>query len=48
MNNKTHPLALKKTEVIWEGKYDTEGRRVAALRMALPYLDLFESPANRI
>ena len=37
MNNKTHPLALKKTELIWEGKYDAEGRRVAPLRVALPF-----------
>ena len=33
----THPLALKKTELIWEGKYDAEGRRVAPLRVALPF-----------
>ncbi len=32
-----HALALKKTELIWEGKYDTEGRRVAPLRVALPF-----------
>jgi len=32
-----HPLALKKTELIWEGKYDAEGRRVAPLRVALPF-----------
>lgn len=37
MNNKTHPLALKKTELIWEGKYDAEGMRVAPLRVALPF-----------
>jgi len=33
----THPLALKKTELIWEGKYDAEGKRVAPLRVALPF-----------
>lgn len=32
-----HRLALKKTELIWEGKYDAEGRRVAPLRVALPF-----------
>ena len=37
MKEKTHPLALKKTELIWEGKYDAEGRRVAPLRVALPF-----------
>ena len=25
------------TELIWEGKYDKEGRRVASLRIALPF-----------
>jgi adenine-specific DNA-methyltransferase len=33
----THPLALKKTELIWEGKYDAEGKRVAPLRVTLPF-----------
>lgn len=37
MKEKTHPLALKKTELIWEGKYDAEGKRVAPLRVALPF-----------
>src|SRR5438045_2020955 len=37
MSDKTHPLALKKTELIWEGKYDAEGKRVAPLRVALPF-----------
>src|SRR5690349_13333590 len=37
MGEKTHPLALKKTELIWEGKYDAEGKRVAPLRVALPF-----------
>ena len=32
-----HPLALKKTELIWEDKYNVEGRRVAPLRVALPF-----------
>ena len=32
-----HPFAVKKTELIWEGKYDVEGRRVAPLRVALPF-----------
>jgi hypothetical protein len=25
------------TELIWEGKYDAAGRRVAPLRLALPF-----------
>ena len=32
-----HPFAVKKTELIWEGKYDANGRRVAPLRVALPF-----------
>src|SRR6266481_4270302 len=32
-----HPFAVKKTELIWEGKYDTDGKRVAPLRVALPF-----------
>jgi hypothetical protein len=32
-----HPFAGKKTELIWEGKYDADGRRVAPLRLALPF-----------
>jgi adenine-specific DNA-methyltransferase len=32
-----HPFAMKKTELIWEGKYDADGRRVAPLRVALPF-----------
>ena len=31
-----HPFAVKKTELIWEGKYDDDGKRVAPLRVALP------------
>src|SRR6266540_6352316 len=32
-----HPFALKKTELIWEGKYDADGRRVGPLRVELPF-----------
>jgi DNA modification methylase len=32
-----HPLAVKRAELIWEGKYDNTGRRVAPLRVALPF-----------
>ena len=32
-----HPLAVRRTELIWEGKYDADGRRVAPLRVALPF-----------
>jgi adenine-specific DNA-methyltransferase len=32
-----HPFAVKRTELIWEGKYDQDGRRVAPLRVALPF-----------
>jgi adenine-specific DNA-methyltransferase len=33
----THPLAVTRTELIWEGKYDSAGRRVAPLRVTLPF-----------
>lgn len=32
-----HPLAVKRTELIWEGKYDAAGRRVAPVRVTLPF-----------
>lgn len=32
-----HPLAVKRTELTWEGKYDAQGRRVAPLRVTLPF-----------
>jgi hypothetical protein len=34
---KAHPLSQIKTELIWEGKYDVQGRQVAPLRVALPF-----------
>ncbi len=33
----SHPLAVRRTELIWEGKYDADGKRVAPLRVALPF-----------
>jgi DNA modification methylase len=32
-----HPLAVTRTELVWEGKYDGAGRRVAPLRVTLPF-----------
>jgi hypothetical protein len=32
-----HPLAVTRTELVWEGKYDCAGNRVAPLRVALPF-----------
>ncbi len=32
-----HPLAVTRTELVWEGKYDNAGNRVAPLRVALPF-----------
>src|SRR6266496_4129912 len=32
-----HPLFQLKTELIWEGKYDANGKRVAPLRVQLPF-----------
>jgi hypothetical protein len=43
-----HPFAVKKTELIWEGKYDADGRRVAPLRVALPFqtVNMFNESAQ--
>src|SRR5438132_6067858 len=35
--SEAHPFAVKRTELIWGGKYDADGRRVAPLRVALPF-----------
>jgi adenine specific DNA methylase Mod len=32
-----HPLAVTRTELVWEGKYDNAGSRVAPLRVELPF-----------
>jgi adenine-specific DNA-methyltransferase len=32
-----HPLAVTRAELVWEGKYDNAGNRVAPLRVALPF-----------
>src|SRR6266542_2349868 len=32
-----HPFAVKRTELIWEGKYDANGKRLAPLRVQLPF-----------
>ena len=32
-----HPLAMTRTELVWEGKYDRAGNRAAPLRVALPF-----------
>lgn len=32
-----HPLAVIRTELVWEGKYDSSGNRAAPLRVALPF-----------
>jgi hypothetical protein len=32
-----HPLAVTRTELVWEGKYDSAGNRVVPLRVALPF-----------
>jgi adenine-specific DNA-methyltransferase len=36
-NNTTAPRRPARAELIWEGKYDAAGRRVAPLRVALPF-----------
>jgi hypothetical protein len=35
--SKVAPHRPARTELVWEGKYDTAGRRVAPLRVALPF-----------
>ena len=35
--SQANPLVGRKTELIWDGKYDDAGRRVAPLRVALPF-----------
>ena len=45
-----HPLAVTRTELIWEGKYDAAGRRIAPVRVALPFQTIEtvnESAADR-
>lgn len=32
-----HPSGGRRTELIWEGKYDASGKRVAPLRVQLPF-----------
>ena len=32
-----HPLAVKRTELVWEGKYDAAGQRVPPVRVTLPF-----------
>ena len=32
-----HPLSQMKTELIWAGKYDATGRKVAPVRVKLPF-----------
>ena len=32
-----HPLSQLKTELIWAGKYDAYGRKVAPVRVKLPF-----------
>ena len=35
--DKPHPLSTLKTELVWEGKYDAQGRKVGPPRIALPF-----------
>jgi adenine specific DNA methylase Mod len=32
-----HPLSHLKTELVWQGKYDASGHRIAPLRLKLPF-----------
>src|ERR1700730_13891164 len=35
--SETHAAATRRAELIWEGKYDASGKRVAPLRVQLPF-----------
>jgi adenine-specific DNA-methyltransferase len=36
-NGGRHPPSALKAELVWDGKYDAKGNRVAPLRVALPF-----------
>lgn len=50
--NNPHPLSTRKTELIWEGKYDEYGRRrevdVAGLAMPLQKIETVDEPQQRL
>jgi hypothetical protein len=43
-----HLFAVQQTELILEGKYDTDGKRVAPLRVELPFqtVEMVRNPAD--
>lgn len=49
--NNPHPLSTRKTELVWEGKYDEYGNRrevdAAALAMPLQRIETVDEPASR-
>jgi adenine-specific DNA-methyltransferase len=47
-----HPLSTRKTELIWEGKYDEYGNRrevdVAGMAMPMQKIETIDEPASRL
>jgi len=50
MTDTTHPLATRKTELIWEGKYDTDGNRrpvdITAATLPLQHIEQVDQPRS--
>ena len=44
---KRAPRRPTRAELIWDGKYDADGRRVAPLRVALPFQTVETSTSRR-
>ncbi len=47
-----HPLSTRKTELIWEGKYDVYGNRrevdIAGCAMPMQKIETIDEPASRL
>ena len=50
MTDTTHPLATRKTELIWEGKYDADGNRrpvdITAATLPLQHIEQVDQPRS--
>ena len=50
--NKPHPLSTRKTELVWEGKYDEFGNRrevdIAGCAMPMQKIETIDEPASRL
>ena len=47
-----HPLSTRKTELVWEGKYDENGNRrevdIAGCAMPMQKIETIDEPASRL